>query len=157
MSMSGIELAVQKIADDLLALTALVLDSDTVGSNAKVGRNTLRDSALKGDLEVAVNNNGDPVISALFNNYIVYLEAGRSPKQGKRPPISALKGWAAQNNIPTDASTLWAISTAIWRDGYQGRPILATIDQKLDSLFMDKWSDQLFNAIVINLDNFFND
>lgn len=159
MSVNGVRLAINKIADDLLALAALVLEDDTISVNEKIGRNTLRDSTLRGDLEAAISqsNNEDAVIRALFNNYVVYLEWDRPPKYKKKPPISALKEWAAKNNIPTDANTLWAISYAIWRDGHKGRPIFATIDKELDGLFMEDWADQLYDAIVDNLDNFFND
>lgn len=159
MSAEGVRLAVHKIADDLLALSALVLEDDNVGVNIKIGKNTLRDSALKGDLEgaIATISGDDPVISALFNHYVVYLEWDRPPKYGKRPPIRVLKDWAAKNNIPTDADTLYAISYAIWRDGHKGRPIFATIDREVDGLFMNDWADKLYGALVDNLDTYFND
>ena len=159
MSAEGVRLAVNKIADDLLALAALVLEDDTISVNEKVGKNTLRDSALREDLAATISqtNGEDPVINALFNNYVVYLEWDRPPKYKKKPPISALKDWAAKNGIPTDADTLYAISYAIWRDGHKGRPIFATMDKELDGLFMDDWADKLYTAIVDNLDKFFND
>lgn len=147
------------IADDLITLCALVLEDDTVGVNTKVGKNTLRDSALKNELALAIGQTtgDDTVIRALFNNYVVYLEWDRPPEYGKRPPISALKDWAQNAGIPTDASTLWAISNAIWRDGHKGRPIFATIDRELDGLFYEDWADRLKDAIFDTLDNFFND
>ena len=159
MSKEGVQLAIGKIADDLLALAAAVLEDDTISTNGKVGRNTLRDSALRGDLEAAIGrvNGDDPIIKALFSHYVVYLEWARPPKYKKKPPISVLKDWAAKNGIPTDAGTLWAVSYAIWRDGHKGRPIFATIDKELDGLFLDDWADKLYDAIVDNLDNFFND
>lgn len=159
MSKEGVRLAITKIADDLLALAATVLEDDTISTNEKVGRNTLRDSALNGDLEATISqtNGEDPVIRALFNHYVVFLEWTRPPKHKKKPPISALKEWAAKNGIPTDADTLYRISYAIWRDGHKGRPIFATIDRELDGLYRDDWADKLYDAIVDNLDNFFND
>lgn len=159
MSAEGVRLVIHKIADDLLALSALVLEDDKVGVNNKIGKNTLRDSTLKGDLEATIStfSGDDPVIAALFNHYVVYLEWDRPPKYGKRPPISALKDWATKNDIPTDADTLYAISYAIWRDGHTGRPIFATIDRELDGLFMDDWADKLYDAVVDNIDKYFND
>lgn len=159
MSKEGVRLAINKIADDLLALVATVLEDDTISTNEKVGRNTLRDSALNGDLEAAISqtNGDDPVIRALFNHYVVFLEWTRPPKYKKKPPISVLKEWAAKNGIPTDADKLYRISYAIWRDGHKGRPIFATIDRELDGLFIDDWADKLYDAIVDNLDTFFND
>lgn len=158
MSREGVQLAISKIADDLLALAAVVLEDDTISANEKVGRNTLRESALRGDLEATISqtNGEDPVIRALFNHYVVYLEWTRPPKYKKKPPISVLKEWAAKNGIPTDADTLWRISYAIWRDGHKGRPIFATIDRELDGLFMDDWADKLYGAITDNLDNYFS-
>jgi hypothetical protein len=159
MSRESVQLAIHKIADDLLALAATILETDVISNNTKVGKNTLRDSALNGDLEASISriNGDDPVIRAFFNHYVVYLEWDRPPKYKKQPPISVLKEWAAKNGIPTDAGTLWAISYAIWRDGHKGRPIFATMDKELDGLFLDDWADKLYDAIVDNLDNFFND
>lgn len=159
MSIEGVNAAIAKIADDLLALAALVMEDDGVGTNIKVNRNTLANSALKGDLLVKINetNGEDPVINALFNNYVVYLEWDRPPKYKKKPPIDVLKDWAQKNGIPTDADTLWKISTAIWRDGHAGRPIFATMDTELDGLFSNDWASKLYDSTVDNLDKFFND
>lgn len=159
MSAEGVRLAISRIADDLLALAVLVLEDDTISVNIKVGKNTLKDSALKQDLFVRISEaiGDDAVIGAMFNNYVGYIEWDRPPKYGRQPPIDALKNWAAKNNIPTDANTLWAISYAIWRDGHAGRPIFATIDRYTDQLFTDWWADSLLAAVVDNLEQYFND
>lgn len=157
MSAQGVKLVVAKIADDLLALATLVLEDDSISTNTKINRNTLKDSALRSDLATKVSADADPVISALFNNYVVYLEWDRPPRYGKQPPISALKDWAAKNGIPTDAHTLYAIAYAIWRDGHTGRPIFATMDKTLDGLYMEDWAPQLLGAVTDTLDLIFND
>jgi len=159
MSTAGVYMALHKIAGDLLALAATVLEDDSISTNVKVGKNTLRDSALREDLAVTISqtNGDDPVIRALFNNYVVYLEWERPPKYKKKPPISVLKEWAAKNGIPTDAETLYKISYAIWRDGHKGRPIFATMDKELDGLFREDWADKLQIALLENLNNLFND
>lgn len=159
MSAEGVHMALNRIADDLLALAATVLEDDSISTNVKVGKNTLRDSELREDLAVTIGQTAgeDPVISALFNNYVVYLEWDRPPKYKKKPPISALKDWAAKNGIPTDADTLWKISYAIWRDGHQGRPIFATMDKEIEGLYMNDWADQLYKVITDNLEILFND
>ena len=143
------------IARDLVALAQAVLEDDRFSVNKKINRNTLKDSNLLKTLEYKVDTSGNPVITALFNNYVVFLEWTRPPKHKKKPPIDVLRDWAAKNGISTDASTLWAISNAIWRDGHEGRPIFATIDAEADGLFMDDWSDKIFNKIVEQLNNFF--
>lgn len=159
MSKEGVWQAYNRIADDLLALASLVLEDDSVSTNTKIGRNTLANSQLREDLAATISQSGieDAVVKALFNNYVVYLEWDRPPEYGKRPPISALKDWAAKNGIPTDAHTLYAISYAIWRDGHKGRPIFATMDRLLDGLYMDDWAPLLRDAILDNLDKIFND
>lgn len=161
MSKAGVQAAIDKIAKDMLALARVILEDDSISTNTKekVNRNTLKNSALRKDVTAFITSqtDSDPVIEALFNNYVVFLEWDRPPKYKKQPPISVLKDWAAKNNIPTDAGTLWAISYAIWRDGHKGRPIFATMDRELDGLFMDDWADKLYDALVDNLDNFFND
>lgn len=159
MSVEGVRLAMQKIGDDLLALAHTILEDDSISTNVKVGKNTLRDSALNDNLSLAISqtNGDDYVLRTLFNHYVVYLEWDRPPRYKKKPPIDALKDWAANNGIPTDANTLWKISYAIWRDGHAGRPIFATMDRELDNLFMNDWADKLKDAIFDTLDTIFND
>lgn len=149
--------AFYKIIADLRALIVAILEDVSISNNTKVDINTLADSALRHDLSVYMSekDGGDPVISALFNNYVEYLEWDRPAKYGKRPPIDVLEDWARKNGIGTEASTLWAISTAIWRDGHKGRPIFATISANLDRLFMDDWSNLIFNDLTQGLDEFF--
>lgn len=150
--------ALKTIAEDLLALAITVLEDDTISTNTKVNINTLADSALRHDLKVVHGLQGqNPVITALFNNYVGYLEWDRPAEYGKQPPIDALEDWARSKGIDTDASTLWAISYAIWRDGHKGRPIFATISENLDRLFLDDWANLIFNELTEGLDNFFKD
>lgn len=158
MSAAAVSLVYNAILGDLLALASIVLEDDSISTNTKIGRNTLANSQLKEDLFGSVSQTGgaDAVVKALFANYVIYLEWDRPPMYGKRPPISALKDWAAKNNIPTDAGTLHAISYAIWRDGHTGRPIFATMDKALDGLFQDDWAAALRDAITDNLDKIFN-
>jgi hypothetical protein len=157
MSKEGISAAVQAIAGNMIELARAVMDDDNVGGNVKVGRNTLRDSALRGDLKSKVSDTGDPVISTLFNHYVVYLEWTRPPRYKRKPPIRVLRDWAQKAGIPTDADTLYRISYAIWRDGHVGRPIFATLDAELDKAYNARWADSLFGAITDDLDNLFND
>lgn len=158
MSAAGVQTAVDKIAYALYALIEAVFEDDSVSNNIKVNRNTLADSQLRYDLYVQqLDSSNDIVLQALFNNYVVYLEWDRPPFYGKQPPIDALVDWAEKNGIDTDANTLWAISYAIWRDGHAGRPIFATIDREVDARYMGVWSDSVFEALVDNLDLYFND
>ncbi len=154
----AVQQVINVIADDLLRIADLVLEDDTISANTKTGVNTLKDSALRNDLFATISETigDDPVISAFFIHYVVYLEWSRPPEYGKQPPISALKDWAERKGIPTDAETLYAISYAIWRDGHTGRPIFATIDREVDIMFNTEWADKLKDAITAELDEFFN-
>lgn len=153
-------MVINKIREDLLVLAQTILEDNSISNNTKVEKNTLKNSDLYKDLYTQftadIAGGVDPVIQALFNNYVEYIEWDRPPRYGKRPPISVLRDWAASNGFPTDVSTLWAISTAIWRDGHAGRPIFATLDKETDTLFNDDWSEWLFDAITEDLDRIFN-
>lgn len=157
MSREGVTLAVERIAEELVALAVSVLEDDEVSTNAKTGENTLRDSRLRRDLasRIGEGKGADPVVSALFQHYVVYLEWTRPPRYGKQPPIGVLKEWAERRGIPTDAHTLWAISYAIWRDGHAGRPIFAALETLTDHAFTEHWADELFAQIIDRLDKLF--
>lgn len=156
MSQQGIEYAGMYIVRELISIAREVMDDDRVGINVKVGQNTLADSQLKEQIEGIVKARGDVVITLLFNHYIDYIIAGRAPKVGKPPPIDVLKDWAERKGIPTDAPTLYAISYAIWRDGYAGRPIFEALDRKIDAAWASGFSDRLFEGLLEDVDKFFN-
>lgn len=144
------------IAADVLALARFVMDDDGVGVNPKTGVNTLADSRLKQHFEVDVTEQGNSiVIDLLFDHYIEYLEGGRKPRTGKQPPVDALRDWALARNIPTDNSTLFLISRAIWRDGFDGRPILATLQEEIDRRFEEEWDDKIMEAMTAEIERLF--
>ncbi|MDR1091325.1 MAG: hypothetical protein LBL79_09640 [Prevotella sp.] len=148
---------VEEISRDIVALAQFVLDNDSIGVNRKTGRNTLKDSIMikDADSRISFGSNGDnAVIEILFNNYIDYIEKGRSP--GKMPPISALKEWAQSRGISTGNSTLFAIANAIKRDGIEGRPILATLEREIEISFENEWYDKLFEAMTSELNKYFD-
>lgn len=148
---------VEEIGRDIVALAQFVIDNDSIGMNKKFRKNTLKDSLLMRDVDsrVSFGSNGDNVvIEVLFNNYIDYIEKGRRP--GKMPPVSALKEWAQSRGIPTDNGTLYAIANAIKRDGIEGRPILATLEQRIEDSFENDWADKLFDAMISELNEYFN-
>ncbi len=148
---------VEEIGRDIVALAQFVIDNDSIGMNKKFRKNTLKDSLLLRDVDsrVSFGSNGDNVvIEVLFNNYIDYIEKGRRP--GKMPPVNALKEWAQSRGIPTDNGTLYAIANAIKRDGIEGRPILATLEQRIEDSFENHWADKLFDAMISELNEYFN-
>ena len=152
-----IEQITGKIAAEIVTFAQNILSNDNIAANSKSGKNTLRKSALLHTInsDVKALANGNIVIDTLFGNYLRYIEQGRPSRHGKMPPISALRDWALKNNIPTDNSTLWAISYAIWRDGYAGRPILSTLEKEIGKRWESHWAEELFNTLAYELTNLF--
>lgn len=152
----GIAKVVQAIADDVLRLSQTILANNSIGVNSKTGKNTLKNSTLSRDVKVEIRNMGEPiVIEALFDHYVEYIEQGRKPRQGKQPPIDAIRDWALSRGIPTDNSTLFLISRAIWRDGQAARPILATLEEEIAREYEDKWANMILEAIAEELNKYF--
>lgn len=153
---TAITKVIEAIAADVLKLSQTILSDNKVGTNAKTGRNTLRSSALQDSVRVEIRKMGDSVvIETLFDNYIDYIEQGRKPRTGKQPPIDALRDWALSRGIPTDNSTLFLIGRAIRRDGYEGRPVLATLEEEIEKQWDDKWADMLLDAVTDELSKYF--
>lgn len=147
---------IETIAAEVLAISQSLFDSNEIGINKKTGRNTLKKSILKDSIKVDTHYNGDSiVIETLFDNYISFIENGRKPRTGKQPPIDALRDWALENNIPTDNSTLFLISRAIWRDGQEPRPILASLEKEVERRMENEWADKLLEAIMEELNKYF--
>lgn len=148
---------INEIASDILVLAHLILENDSISLNRKVNKNTLRDSALRKDLETKIESTDNPVIiKAFFNNYVTFLEWDRPKNYGKQPPLDSLRDWALSRNIPTDNSTLFLIARAIQRDGHKGRPIIATLEKEIEENFEKETFEKLFNAIIDELIKFFN-
>lgn len=147
---------INNIANDILTLLNIIFEDDSISNNRKVGKNTLKDSALRNDVEAKVITSDNAIIQTFFNHYIIYVEKGRK-KGAKRIPIDALRDWALRKGIPTDNNTLYAIQTAIVRDGIKGRPILATLENNIEELFEKQYFDELFTAIITELQDFFKD
>jgi len=135
---------IQSIAQDILTLARMIAD-----------KNGLQDSALRNDIEVKVKATGNPVIEVFFNGYIDYIEAGRKPRTGEKPPVSSLRDWAISKGLPADNETLYAISEAIRQTGYAPRPVLAMLEQEMERNFEDKWADRIFESVMRELEGYF--
>lgn len=133
------------IAEDILSLAHLILDE-----------NGLKDSALKDDVRCTVDASGNTVIRILFNDYIEYIENGRKPNSNMAPPVSDLREWAQRKGIPATNDVLYAISETLRKQGMAPRPILARLEEQIENSFSREWADQLFEAIVEELEAFFN-
>jgi hypothetical protein len=141
------------LANDILSLFRAVLESD-VGINAKVGKNTLKDSRLA---NTAVINSDIPFYHLILNAYIDDIENGRRVRQQPLVKIEALRDWARRKGISSDNHTLRIIQAAIWRDGIKGRPVMKTFWKMMDKEWKDSYAEVLFEAIVKELEEYFND
>lgn len=150
MDLTNIIIAFSK---DILAIVRAVMDSP-YGINDKVSRNTLNDSDIYNALTVNASNDGDLVFDLMVNDYIQYIESGRR-KGAKFPPVEPIVRWCKKKGIPTDNSTIFLIRRAIARDGISPRPIMAVVFKELDKKWDNSWEDELFDAIINDLNNFF--
>ncbi|HML64340.1 MAG TPA: hypothetical protein PKC55_05870 [Dysgonomonas sp.] len=151
----AVKKVIDQITNEIAILAGDIFKDDKISRNPKVNKNTLREKAK--DVNVSWRAaKGNIVIEAYFDNYITFLEKGRAPRKGKFPPLDELRDWALSRNIPSDNSTLFLIARAIWRDGHEGRPILATLEERIDSKFETEWYDQLFEATIDELNKYFN-
>ena len=95
-----------------------------------------------------------------FNHYIEFIESGRMPKKGKRPPVFQIAKWLRRKHIVSSNENImkvaYAVSYAIWRDGIKGRPVMRTFFNMLDKEWNETYSKQLFEAILHNLTQYFN-
>lgn len=149
----------REIAQDIVRAAREVMAS-SVGINDKVGKNTLVDSDLSKQIDWKIDFSGERVIvDTLFNYYIQFIEEGRKPQTGKMPPEDAIIKWMRRKHIVSSnkniRSVAFLIRRAIWRDGYNARPILKTLSDNVDDLWETKWADQLFDALIKDINEYF--
>lgn len=137
---------VEELGKEIERLARLVLKEQDISEKSK----------LYEELKVQVDASGNSiVIDIYFHNYINFLETGRKPMTGKQPPIDALREWAVAKGLPTDNETLHAISHAIWRDGIEPKPILATLEERVDEYLQTEFMNKLSDAIMNDLNKYF--
>lgn len=138
---------------DMLELVRAVMDSEA-GTNLKVHKNTLTDSDLYRQLTLNVRDDGDLVFDLMLNHYIKYIESGRRAG-AKPPPFKAILDWARKKGLPTDNSTIYAIRSAIVRDGISPRPIMEYVFKEMDKYWDERWADRVFEEITSELTKYF--
>lgn len=145
---------VMAFSQDIMQLVKMVMDSNA-GINRKTGFNTLRGSDIYKALSVKTTNDGDLIFDIILNDYITYIESGRRAG-AKFPPVEPIVRWAKKHGIPTDNSTIFLIRRAISRDGIKPRPIMQHVFDEIDDYWKDGWADKIFDKIITEIDNFFN-
>lgn len=160
---------VKAIADECKMISKYAITAH--GINDKVGSDTLTDSNLYRDLGVKYDENG--VITILVNDYIDYIQGGRAP--GKPFPwklaVEVLAEWCQRKLGASDNSTIYFVWKSIVEKGIKPRPIFDIPDnlwtspsnanelvmEDLTDEYWDDWADEIFEAVTITLDNYFND
>lgn len=157
-----IELAkiMKEITEDILKGARDIMSSD-IGINQKVGKNTLVGSNLYNQISTQFKQDDNIVINLFFNHYIEFIESGRMPKQGKRPPVFEIAKWLRRKHIVSSNENImrvaYAVSYVIWRDGYKARKVLEALDKYVDSQFDNRYADMIFDALMKEVDDYFSD
>ena len=151
---------IKEIAKDIIKGAREIMDSD-ICINPKVYKNTLSGSNLYNQIKWNYQPNDDNiVINLFFNYYIEYIESGRKPKRGKRPPTREIVKWLKRKHIVSSNeninSVAYVISRSIWTDGYKARKITESLDKYVDSNFDEKYADMIFDALFKEVDDYFN-
>lgn len=156
-----VELAniIKEITEDILKGVRDIMSSD-VGINQKVGINTLVGSNLYNNIKTQFEQTPDNiVINLFFNHYIEFIESGRMPKHGKKPPVLEIAKWLKRKHIVSSNENImkaaYAVRYAIWRDGYKARKILEALDNYIDSEFDKRYADMIFDALFKEVDDYF--
>lgn len=147
---------IEAIAEDILTYSHLILEDDSISTNKKVNKNTLKDSRIKQDLATSTSISGDAEIKTIFRKEINFIEWTRPAEYQKQPPIDELKEWAESRGIDTDNETLWKISYAIWKYGHEGRPIIETLEKEIEESFDKEQYGKLFNSLIDEITKYFN-
>ena len=157
-----IELAkiMKEITEDILKGARDIMSSD-IGINQKVGKNTLVGSNLYNQISTQFKQDDNIVINLFFNHYIEFIESGRMPKQGKRPPVLEIAKWLRRKHIVSSNKNImrvaYAVSYVIWSDGYKARKVLEALDKYVDSQFDNRYADMIFDALMKEVDDYFSD
>ena len=151
---------IQEITEDILKGVRDIMAAD-IGINQKVGKNTLVGSNLYKQISTQFKQDDNIVINLFFNHYIEFIESGRMPKKGKRPPVFEIAKWLRRKHIVSSNDNImkvaYAVSYVIWRDGYKARKILEALDNYVDSGFDNKYADMIFDALFKEVDDYFSD
>jgi len=74
------------------------------------------------------------------------------------PPEDAIIKWMRRKHIVSTnrniRSVAFLIRRAIWRDGYNARPVIKTLSDRTEVLW-DKWAEQLFDSLIKDINDFF--
>lgn len=138
------------------------------GVNEKTGTNTLENSNLQRSLQVTPTEDG---IVLQIADYWEFVSRGWK-RTGNYPGtfskfVKNINDWVRRKGIRwgslTQNQIAWIVIKNIWDYGLKSRPFMIYDDEgdltkmipELEA-YMDKWFDNLFEAIIEELNNYFN-
>lgn len=138
------------------------------GVNEKTGSNTLENSNLQRSLQVTPTEDG---IVLQIADYWEFVSRGWK-RTGNYPGtfskfVKNINDWVRRKGIRwgslTQNQIAWIVIKNIWDYGLKSRPFMIYDDEgdltkmipELEA-YMDKWFDNLFEAIIEELNNYFN-
>lgn len=137
------------------------------GINNRIGKNTLKGSSLESSIEVTPEEDGITLQIADYWEFIArgWKRTGNYPGT-MRLFVKNINDWVSKNNIRignlTQSQIVWIIIKNIWERGIAPRPFMIYDDKgdltkmipELEE-YIDKWFDDLFNAIMVETDKYF--
>ena len=158
--------ALQELADEMKSILEDRIDE--YGMNHRAHENTLKGSEFEKSIDIRVTDNG---VQLSINSYWVFVSRGWE-RTGNYPGtfaqmVANVGQWVRRKGIRfkglTENQVTWCVVKSIWTRGIMGRPFMVyTDDGDLTKMipelegYIDKWFDILFEAIITDLNNYFN-
>lgn len=138
------------------------------GTNPKTGQNTLEGSELQKSIQVTVTEDGIALQIADYWEFVArgWKRTGNYPGT-MRLFVRNIDEWVRRKGIRVgnlkQSQIVWAIIKNIWDKGLRERPFmiyeedgdLTKMIPELDK-YMDTWFEHLYDAIMADIDNYFN-
>ena len=161
----SVEEALRELADEMKNILEERISK--YGYNFRAHKNTIEGSDLEKSIEINVLKNG---VELKINAYWEFVSRGWE-RTGNYPNtfnqfVENVLRWVRKKGIRfgrmSENQIAWAVVKSIWTKGIMGRPFLVYTDdgdltKMLPELeaYIDDWFDRLFEAIIYELNNFF--
>lgn len=162
----SIQKALKELCNEVKALIMARVWEE--GVNPKTGTNTLISSDLIKNMKVEAVENGISLKIASYFEYVVLGWRRTHRFEGTFSSfINNILDWMRKKNVHVqgvkDNNLAWAIAMNIMNGGLMARPFLVynkegDLTKMLPTLneYLDKWFDDLFNAIITDITKYFN-
>ena len=139
------------------------------GINWRTGTNTLQGSDLEDSIVIEPYNYG---VRLRINAYWEFVSLGWQ-RTGNFPNtfhlfVENIEKWVRKKGIRfpdrTESQVVWSVVNTIWNYGIAARPFMVysesgDLTEMIPELeaYIDRWFDMLFEAIINDLDKYFNE